>query len=58
MAKIGTEIKRIRLAKGLSQEKMARLLDVTARTVQRWEQGQEPSELKSARIKEFMRKNK
>ncbi len=58
MAKLGNELKKIRLKKGLSQERLARLLDVTTRTVQRWEKGLESSELKTVKIKEFIKKNK
>ncbi len=34
---LGQQIRRIRLAHGLSQERLAELLDVHSRTVQRWE---------------------
>jgi len=52
--KIGEELKKVRLKKGLSQEKLARLLDVTTRTIQRWENGLEPSELQLVKIREFL----
>jgi len=58
MAKTGDVLKKLRLQKGLSQEKLARVLDVTTRTVQRWEQGLEPSELKAERIKSFIKSGK
>lgn len=53
---IGEELKKIRIKKGLSQEKLARLLNVTTRTVQRWENGLEPSELQLAKVKAFISK--
>lgn len=56
--RIGDELKKVRIRKGLSQEKLARLLDVTTRTVQRWENGLEPSELQLAKVKEFIDKEK
>jgi len=56
--RIGDELKRVRIRKGLSQEKLARLLNVTTRTIQRWENGLEPSELQLAKVKEFIEKEK
>lgn len=58
MKDLGKQLKQIRLEKGLSQEKLARRLDVTTRTIQRWEKGLEPSELKEVKIKEFISNNK
>lgn len=56
--RIGDELKKVRIKKGLSQEKLARLLNVTTRTIQRWENGLEPSELQLAKVKEFIEKEK
>ena len=36
---IGTNIKRLRLAKGLTQEQLAERFVVSGRTVSRWETG-------------------
>ena len=55
---IGNELKDVRIRKGLSQEKLARLLNVTTRTIQRWESGLEPSELQLAKLREFINKDK
>ncbi|MFH1782538.1 MAG: helix-turn-helix transcriptional regulator [Candidatus Omnitrophota bacterium] len=56
--KIGEELKKVRIRKGLSQERLARLLNVTTRTIQRWESGLDPSELQLAKVEEFIKKER
>lgn len=55
---LGDQLKKVRIKKGLSQEKLARLLNVTTRTIQRWENGLEPSELQLEKVKSLIEKEK
>jgi putative transcriptional regulator len=51
MIDISRKIKQIRIAKGMSQEQLARELGVALNTVQRWESGKtHPSPLAMERI--------
>ena len=51
------EIKRLRLALGLTQERFARELGVTLSTVSRWETGRsQPSALAQRRLEELLQK--
>jgi DNA-binding transcriptional regulator YiaG len=45
----GTELRKLRLKAGLSQEGLARLCDVATRTIVRWEKDQVPIPALAAR---------
>jgi len=54
---IGKKLKRARLHRGLSQERLARLLDCSTRQVLRWENNYaKPSELQMRKIEDFIKK--
>ena len=45
------QIKEYRLRQQISQEALARVLDVASRTVQKWEAGESPNEMKEYLLK-------
>lgn len=49
MPMTGTELRKLRVKAGLSQEGLARLCDVASRTIVRWEKGHVPIPALAAR---------